>query len=105
MYADTGAFPVGDTGLTPPQPCCQGPQYKCDAGPKAWATGPWHALGFELTDPALFQYSYHSDGKTAEIRAVGDLDCDGNSITYRLQATPHDGQVQIDILQPPPNTD
>jgi hypothetical protein len=105
VYAQTGAFPVGDTGLTPPQSCCQGPHAKCDAGPTAWATGPWQALGFELTDPALFQYSYHSDGKTAEIRAVGDLDCDGISITYRLKANAHDGQVSLDIQQPPPNTD
>jgi hypothetical protein len=104
-YVQTGAFPIGKVGPTPAASCCDGPNHYCLAEPEEWATGPWHALGFHPSEPKLFQYSYQSDGKTAEIDAIGDLDCDGIAITYRLKASGDHGMPHIAIEEPPPNTD
>ncbi len=104
-YVQTGAFPIGEVGPTPAKSCCEGPNAHCLAEPKEWQADPWHALGFHPSEPKLFQYSYTSDGKTAEIDAIGDLDCDGIAITYRLKASGDHGMPHIAIEEPAPNTD
>jgi hypothetical protein len=105
-YVDKSAFPVGDTALTPPESCCKGPHIKCAGGAAEWKAAPWQALDFSIAEPHLYQYRYHSDGKTAEVDAVGDLDCDGIAITYRLKVDADDqGMAHARIEEPPPNTD
>jgi hypothetical protein len=105
IYVQTGAFPVGKVGPTPAKSCCEGPNMHCLADEKEWAAGPWHTLRFHPDEPKLFQYSYTSDGKTAEIDAIGDLDCDGTAITYRLKATSDHGMPHLDVEEPAPNSD
>ena len=105
-YADNGSLPKGDAPLTPATSCCQGPEGKCAADPAQWNNPIWRALAFEIYDPHLFRYSYHSDGKTATALAVGDLDCDGTAITYRLDVAPDPtGNLSVTLTEPPPNSD
>ncbi|HSN29763.1 MAG TPA: hypothetical protein VLT45_25925, partial [Kofleriaceae bacterium] len=105
-WTATHAFPVGDVPLTPGEGCmCKPPTMHCTGEPKDWATGPWQVLQFHPSEPALFRFSYHSDGKTAEVDAVGDMDCDGTQITYRLKLDATSGTPEARIDAPPPNTD
>lgn len=84
-FVEHDAFPVGKAGLSPAAPCCKNTGGKCPAT-SDWAKDPvWSALDFELVEPHRFQYSYQSDGKSVLATAVGDLDCDGTMITYKLE--------------------
>jgi len=63
----------------------------------------WTQIGFELDEPSLYQFRYHSaDGKTATVEAIGDVDCDGTPATFtlRLGVTPA-GNPQAELEQPP----
>jgi type II secretory pathway pseudopilin PulG len=107
-YADTGKFPTGSTPLVPDQPCCGGPNNHCPAVPDAYAASAvWKALDFEIAEPTLFQYAYRgtADGQSFHAKAVGDLDCDGISITYELEGTVKNGVPMIVLTEPPPNAD
>jgi type II secretory pathway pseudopilin PulG len=81
---ENNALPRGSAPLTPATPCCAGPNRHC-ADLQSWSTPEWQALDIAIEEPHLFQYSYESDGKTFTARAVGDLDCDGDSISYEIQ--------------------
>ncbi|HSS01048.1 MAG TPA: hypothetical protein VLM79_28520 [Kofleriaceae bacterium] len=107
-YAETGKFPTGTTPLVPAEPCCSGPDHHCAAVPDAYAASPvWKALDFEIAEPTLFQYAYRGspDGQTFSAKAVGDLDCDGISITYELAGTVNNGVPMVTLTEPPPNSD
>lgn len=98
-YIENAKFPVGDVPLTPAKPCCGQPNNKCAVDP-AMFTGIWTELDFALLDPTAYRYSYHSDGKTAEVLAVGDLDCDGQEATYKLEVTAPNGEPATSIEPP-----
>jgi len=101
-----GAFPTGDAPLTPEDGCmCKPPTMHCTGKPEDWQAGAWKTLQFHPSEPALFRFGYHSDGKTAEVDAVGDMDCDGTQITYRLKVDATSGKPEARIEAPPPNTD
>lgn len=106
-YAEHGAFPVGKAGPAPAGPCCDGPDQRCAVADDLWASDPvWSALGFYIGDPTRFTYSYESDGKTATATAVGDLDCDGTSITYKLEISADaDGTFTRNLVEPSLDTD
>lgn len=104
-YVENAAFPTGDAPLTPATSCCDGPNHKCDPAGAAWQDKAWSALDFSIDEPTLFQYRYHSDGKTLEAEAIGDLDCDGIAITYKLQVSAEQGNPTAVIQAPPPNSD
>jgi hypothetical protein len=107
-YQVEGSFPVGKAGPTPSGPCCDGPDHKCAAVPAdQWdANEVWQKLEFLMAEPSLFTYSYESDGKTVTATAVGDLDCDGKTITYKLEmAAGADGNVTSNIVEPPADAD
>lgn len=105
-WSTSGKFPPGDAPLTPADGCmCKPPTFHCTGEPKDWQAGPWQALQFHPSEPALFRFSYHSDGKTAEVDAVGDMDCDGTQITYRLKVDATSGKPEARIEAPPPGTD
>jgi hypothetical protein len=57
-------------------------------------TPEWQALDFQISEPHRYQYSYSSDGHSFHAIAVGDLDCDGVSSTYTLDAD-SSGQTRI----------
>lgn len=88
-YAELAAFPVGKAGPTPAEPCCKGADQKCPAAAE-WTTDPvWSRLHYAVADAGYFQYAYEgaADGNSATLTAVGDLDCDGTPITYRVKLT------------------
>jgi type II secretory pathway pseudopilin PulG len=104
-FSVNGELPKGDAPLTPAASCCGGPGGKCTVHHEDWQQPIWQALDFEIDEPNLFQYRYHSDGKTAVVEAIGDLDCDTNLITYRLDVTSSNGNATAIITEPAPNTD
>jgi hypothetical protein len=87
VFGETGAFPKGQVGLSPAAVCCSGKDAKCPVDAKAWADPVWQALEFTIDEPHMFQYTYQGDGKTFTATAVGDLDCDTNMITYKLEGS------------------
>jgi hypothetical protein len=103
-FQGDGAFPVGTVGPTPAGPCCNEPGQQCEV------TGDvdplWDSLGVFFDEPVRFSYRYESDGKTATATAVGDLDCDGTSITYKLEmSVDADGKVTTNLVEPAPDAD
>lgn len=104
-FAEAGGFPVGKV-VTPEKSCCTFPGAKCLAEPSAWTKSTvWSVLGFSIDQPTLFQYAYHSDGKSFTAEAIGDLDCDGTMITYQLAGKIEGGTVTTQLTEPAPNTD
>ena len=104
-YIENSAFPVGDAPLTPATPCCQGTSGKCDPAGAAWQQELWTKLDFQIDEPTRFQYRVHSDGKTLDAEAIGDLDCDGISITHKMHAVGGAGTPVVTFEEPPPGAD
>ena len=104
-YGENGTFPVGDAPLLPAGSCCGQPGNKCAVDPAAFTNDKvWSAIGFSLDDaPTSYQFRYHSDGKTAQVQALGDLDCDGVPAIYTLHATvdPTTHGATFEVEQPP----
>jgi hypothetical protein len=103
-YGETSTFPIGDAPLTPAgKTCCRQPNNKCAVDAVAFTSDKvWSAIEFQLDEPSLYQYRYHSDGKTAIVEAVGDLDCDGQMATFTMTATTTaSGNPSINIVPPP----
>ena len=103
-YAVNDALPVGEAPLSPATRCCEGPDGKCPVDAAAWQHPIWQALEFQIDEPSRYQYRYASDGKTAVVEAVGDLDCDGQTAAYRLDVTTAGGSASVSIT-PPSNAD
>ncbi|MEO8548644.1 MAG: hypothetical protein ABI678_01675 [Kofleriaceae bacterium] len=101
LYIENAAFPVGDAPLTPTKPCCGQPQNKCAVDLDGWKQELWQKLDFQIDEPNLYRYSYHSDGKTAQVVAQGDADCDGQEATYTLDVTTENGNPMTAITPPP----
>jgi len=99
------AFAKGTAKQLPAKPCCGQPNNLC-APTQEWQTDPvWKELDFDIDEENKFQYAYTSDGKTFHAEAVGDLDCDGITITYKLDGTAPNGNPQLTLTPPPPNSD
>lgn len=100
-YIEHAAFPDDHAPLTPTAACCA-TGGRC-APTMEFTTPAWSQLGF---DPfgSKFQYSYTSTPQAFEAIAVGDLDCDGISITYKLVVDAPNGNPH-DRLEEPTNAD
>ncbi|HEY1812493.1 MAG TPA: hypothetical protein VGG74_09120 [Kofleriaceae bacterium] len=104
-YDEASTFPAGDAALVPAGSCCSQPDHACAVDPAAFASDPiWSKLGFTIGGPTRYQYRYHSDGKTADVEAIGDLDCDGSAATWSLHASGANGP-SFDIRPPPPGVE
>jgi type II secretory pathway pseudopilin PulG len=107
-YAETGRYPAGTVSLTPPGSCCGQANNHCPAVPELYANNAvWSSLDFQIDEPSLFQYSYRgtADGQGFVAKAVGDLDCDGTSITYVLEGSVSSGKPSVTLTEPPLNAD
>jgi hypothetical protein len=93
-HAEKGAFPTGNSGLTPAKDCCSSGG-KCTTPESAW-TGPWRALGFHIDEPHAYQYSYESDGKTFTAKAVG---CGDNAGTHTVSGHTEAGNVVVQYTE------
>jgi type II secretory pathway pseudopilin PulG len=112
-YGENATFPVGDAAAIPDFPTCcglrsagGGVDNKCPNSPAAWKKDKiWSALEFEIDEPTMYRYTYHSDGKTAVVKAIGDLDCDGNFATFELDVgTTKDGNPTATLVKPAAGT-
>jgi type IV pilus assembly protein PilA len=77
-------------GPTPPLGtcCAQDPEDgKCRPDPSYWQHPSWQALQFSIADPSYFSYELINDGTTLELRAYGDLDCDGEYSTFSMSTS------------------
>jgi type II secretory pathway pseudopilin PulG len=103
-YETNAAFPKGAVAATPATSCCVAPDHKCfDA--QAWQQGIWKELLFQIDAPHRYRYAYESDGRTATVRAVGDLDCDGTEAAYTLVVSGAGGTATTVITEPAPGSD
>ncbi|MEZ4398837.1 MAG: hypothetical protein R3B06_02370 [Kofleriaceae bacterium] len=105
LYVEQAALPSVAAPLTPTPPCCDGPRHQCPVDRAAWSAEPWASLGFELSDPHRFRYSFQPTPTGFVATAVGDLDCDGQAVTFTLTGTIVDGAVQLAPLAEPATLD
>jgi hypothetical protein len=84
--AATGRVPPIAAGPTPLPACCE-QGGTCSQDATAWATPGWQALAFSIDDDYRYTYTYIPDpgGRSAIVRAVGDLDCNGETSLYELE--------------------
>lgn len=106
-YARNASFPKGDAGPANAAGCCGGMSVpgvvdnKCRPDPSI-KDPIWTALDFALDEPTIYQYRYHSDGQTAKVEAIGDVDCDGTAATWTLEVKTNAGVPVLDMRPPPP---
>jgi hypothetical protein len=61
----------------------------------------WKELDFSIDDAHLFRYDYTStDGKSFVAHAVGDLDCDGEAVSYTLTGAPEGDMLKVQMSGP-----
>lgn len=104
IYARDHKFPVGSVGPTPAGSCCGKTGY-CALDEADWNTGLWQAIGYKPTLPPLYQFTYMSDGSLMSITAVGDMDCDKNFVTYRIDGSIEDTGVVFKSTYSPTGID
>jgi type IV pilus assembly protein PilA len=105
------------TAPNPAAPCCTqdfGGQKKCDPATGNWTNSDWVKLDFQMDEAHYFQYTYTGGGNPTGVSgvgrnyrftAVGDLDCDGTSITYTLDGDSIRGNPSNSISSPAANAD
>lgn len=79
------------TPPTPAKPRCE----KAITPATQWDRSPgWGELQFRISEPHYysFQFESHGEGHAAEfkVRAIGDLDCDGELATFELRGSVDD---------------
>lgn len=109
-YTVNATFPQTSAPLTPSIDCCTqnaSGRRKCAAAPADWDAPAWRALDFTIDNESYYQYSYEPlDGGTAFVaRAVGDLDCDGTTVTWELRGQVVNGMPRTELIKPPLSSD
>jgi len=104
-YTANATFPTQEAVTTPAVNCCTqniGGKRKCAAVTSDWDKPEWRALEFALNENFFFQYAYvpTSAGAAFTATAVGDTDCDGNPVTYKLEGTNVGGTPKITLTEP-----
>ena len=84
--AATGRMPAAPAGPTPLLDCCEHGGV-CAPDPSLWKTPGWQALQFSIDDEHRYTYAYLPDasGRSAILRAVGDVDCDDVTSLYEVK--------------------
>jgi hypothetical protein len=84
--AATGHVPAVPAGPTPLPTCCE-QGGTCEPDPSLWAIPGWQALGFSIDNQHRYTYSYVPDpgGRSAIVRASGDLECDGDATVHEVE--------------------
>ena len=89
---DGDPTPPSFPATAPPSPeenscCTQNPgSGRCDGSSDTFDHLSWHKLGFAITDPHYYWYTFESEGEGSgarfTARANGNLDCDDTYSTY-----------------------
>jgi len=90
-HAENDKFPVGSEPLTPD--CCAQPDHVCKPDDAIWAKGLWAQLTFSVDDDSHYRYAIDSTADKFTARAVGDADCDGQTVTHSIVVTVDDDGV------------
>ena len=90
---------------TPVATCCTqnfNNSKRCAVVAADWAGPSWVALDFEMTKPFFFQYAYNgvAGGATYSATATGNMDCDPDSIVYRVEDLTGDGTANAVYVKP-----
>jgi hypothetical protein len=95
--AATGRVPPSPAGPTPARGCCDqdgpggqtGETGECAPDAATWTAAGWRELAFSIDGPYRYAYQYVPDpgGRSAVLRAVGDVDCDGAASTLEVKLT------------------
>lgn len=107
-FAEHGAFPSVTSPLTPKTSCCVQnfeSKRKCAPDAKQWESGAWKELAFYVEEPHYFQYNFIGGATSFVATAVGDLDCDGITVTWVLRGEVRDGEVVTELIAPPAHAD
>jgi hypothetical protein len=90
VWKERGRFPAEPAGPTPPVGACCDQGGTCAVDAAQWQQGGWAVFGFSIDDPHRYSYQYEvaPDGKSAVVRAIGDLDCNGVRATYEVRLVP-----------------
>jgi hypothetical protein len=96
-HITTGELPTMIAPFTPPGSCCDNPGGRCEGD---FSTPAWREIGFDLYGSQYFRYRYTSTRDTFEAVAVGDLDCDGDEIEYRLVMKVRNGVLDETLVEP-----
>lgn len=98
-----GSAPARFPPTAPPTPplgsCCKQEGGLCAPDPALWKTETWKALKFAPTEPQRYSYEFTSTGSGADarftVRALGDIDCDGEMSTFQVIGFPaKDGSIE-----------
>jgi type IV pilus assembly protein PilA len=90
LMATGGKMPAS-VGPTPPLGTCCAEGEKCMPDTQLWEHPTWKALDFAMLDPHRYSYEFVNKGSSYEIKAYGDLDCDGVYSTFVLPGGPDMG--------------
>jgi type IV pilus assembly protein PilA len=77
-------------GPTPPLGSCCELDDKCMPNSELWQHPTWQALQFAMLDPHYFSYEFVNQNGIVQLKAYGDLDCDGVYSTFIIQTSPAD---------------
>ena len=101
-YVENSQFPQTAAALTPAAACCSNANKKCPVAAANWeGVRGWDDLDFSVNEEHLFQYQYAvAGGDNADATAVGDLDCDGSTVTYTLELRANAGNPSAKIIKP-----
>jgi hypothetical protein len=94
IVVSSGKLPRLAAGPTPQPACCE-QGGTCDPDASVWDTPGWRALGFSIDGPFRYTYSYTPDatGSSAVLRAIGDLECNGETTSYEIKLTLDGGKL------------
>ena len=111
--AERSGFVASTIGDTPGTACCDDgsrSDRKCPPDPAIWTSGDpaapntWDELNFTVDEPHYFQYAYTGadpgPDQAVSATATGDLDCDGTTVVYTLNAAYSSGNPTYDVVKP-----
>lgn len=108
LASAAGVYVVGATPLSPAVSCCEqnaGGKHQCAVDPTVWQDPVWRELDFAMDEPHYFQYQYTGTATSYKVIAVGDLDCDGTTITFAIDGNFDAGNPTFYLTKPAANAD
>lgn len=85
-------------GPTPPLGSCCETGDKCLPDASLWESEPWVALQFSMDEPHYYSYQFVPGPNGFVVRAMGDLNCDGETSLFELEGQFDNGDVVLSDL-------